>query len=352
MDWKHISLKTRALAREPLTLILMFFIFAGSLFTLVSFALVRDITITDEGKEIHVHTFSRRVDDVLQEGGITLHPKDLVSPSLDTSLPRIGSIDIVRAYPLIIDVDREVFVYWVREGSVEDILRETGVRLGALDEVTPGLNTETYSHMPISVTRVFKQEVRDEGILTHRIIKQPNAKMDKGLSRVIQRGYDGLREDVIEVTYEEGREVARDLLERIILKEQQDRIVEEGTNTQLAARGGRTISFLRAMYVSASAYAPLDPAAVEGMCFSGNRNVTATGARAVAGTGDEGSPYVIAVDPRVIPMGTKVYIQGYGYARALDRGSSIVGNRIDILFATRAQALRFGRRQLKIYILP
>ena len=345
-------MRMKTIKWEPLRLLLVFFIVTGSLFTVVSFSLARDIIINDDGKEFHVHTFSHRVSDVLEETGITLHPKDHVAPSLDTSLPRLGHIDIIRAYPLTIEVDGTSFVYWVREGRVEDILRETGICLGELDEVNRSLKMATYPQMLIQITRIFKQEIKEEGVLSHRVVTQQNDKMDKGFSRVTQRGHDGIREDIIEVTYEDGREVARDLIERTIIRNRQDKIVEEGSNTQLAARGGETLRFSRAMYVAATAYAPLDPEAVEGVCYSGDPTVTASGARAVAGTGEKDSPYVIAVDPRFIPMGSNVYIEGYGYAQALDRGSSMVGNRIDILLATREQALRFGRRQLKIYILP
>jgi 3D (Asp-Asp-Asp) domain-containing protein len=60
---------------------------------------------------------------------------------------------------------------------------------------------------------------------------------------------------------------------------------------------------------------------------------------------------VIAVDPRVIPLGTKVFVEGYGYAVAGDTGSSIKGNKIDVFFPTKAEAFRWGVRKVKIKIL-
>ena len=59
----------------------------------------------------------------------------------------------------------------------------------------------------------------------------------------------------------------------------------------------------------------------------------------------------IAVDPRVIPMGSKVYVEGYGYAIASDTGSAIKGNIIDVFFNTEAEALNWGRRNVKIRII-
>ncbi|MDN4606964.1 3D domain-containing protein [Sporosarcina highlanderae] len=60
---------------------------------------------------------------------------------------------------------------------------------------------------------------------------------------------------------------------------------------------------------------------------------------------------VIAVDPSVIPLGTKVYVEGYGYAIAGDTGGSIKGNKIDVFFPTKGEAYKWGRKDVKIKIL-
>lgn len=98
---------------------------------------------------------------------------------------------------------------------------------------------------------------------------------------------------------------------------------------ELVSRGGG-----RTLYVEATAYSPLDS-------DTGSR--TATGELLRRG--------LIAVDPAVIPLGTEVYIPGYGAARAADTGSSIRGNVIDIAFDTYEEAIAFGRRNLEIYVI-
>ncbi len=89
----------------------------------------------------------------------------------------------------------------------------------------------------------------------------------------------------------------------------------------------------------ATAYAPLDPDAVEGMCYSGNPYETATGARTTPGR-------TIATDPDVIPMGARVFIPGVGVRVAEDRGGLIKGNRLDLCMSSRAAALDYGRRRV------
>ena len=88
------------------------------------------------------------------------------------------------------------------------------------------------------------------------------------------------------------------------------------------------------VYVVATAYSAYDP---------GNTHHTARGTRVRKG--------VIAVDPSFIPLGTKVYIPGYGEAVAEDTGRSIRGNRIDIAFDSYEEALAFGRQDVELYII-
>lgn len=90
--------------------------------------------------------------------------------------------------------------------------------------------------------------------------------------------------------------------------------------------------------VTATAYTP---------SCSGCSGITATGVNV------KSNPHakVIAVDPRVIPLGTKVHIEGLGVYTAADTGGSIKGHRIDVLMASERAAIYFGRKQLKITIL-
>ena len=60
---------------------------------------------------------------------------------------------------------------------------------------------------------------------------------------------------------------------------------------------------------------------------------------------------LVATDPRIIPMGTRLYIEGYGYAIADDTGGAIRGHKIDLAVDTLAEAYQIGRRQMTVYIL-
>ena len=90
----------------------------------------------------------------------------------------------------------------------------------------------------------------------------------------------------------------------------------------------------------ATAYAPLDPRAVEGMCYSGDPAITASGAEVV--------PYLTAAAGPDIEFGTPVYVVGDGPRIVQDRGSRIGSGNIDLAVETREEALKFGRQPVKV----
>ncbi len=103
---------------------------------------------------------------------------------------------------------------------------------------------------------------------------------------------------------------------------------------QTLSRGGMPSSFSQVLNVVATAYSG-DGITASGSPTKRNPNGYST----------------IAVDPRVIPLGSKVYVEGYGYAIAEDIGGAIKGNRIDIFVTSESEAQSWGRRSVNVYIL-
>lgn len=98
----------------------------------------------------------------------------------------------------------------------------------------------------------------------------------------------------------------------------------------------RNIPSRNFLIMKATAYTPF-------YCGGRKDGRTATGIKAKRG--------IVAVDPEVIPLGTKLYIEGYGYAIAADTGGRIKGNRIDLCYDTEKEVKNFGVKRIKVYIL-
>lgn len=113
-----------------------------------------------------------------------------------------------------------------------------------------------------------------------------------------------------------------------------DGVVGRDTLAYMERAGSEPSRFSRSLLMSASAYTAYD---------DGNGSTTYRGHTLRRG--------LVAVDPGVIPLGTRLYIPGYGFAIADDIGGAIKGNRIDLAFESRGDALQFGRQRITVYIL-
>lgn len=160
-------------------------------------------------------------------------------------------------------------------------------------------------------------------------IRQRTDRLYQGQHRVLTYGVKGLLQIQTSCVYQ-GHTAIRHTTLRRVVKQPVNEVIEVGTAKRpivLSGRGDSSIVALKSLTVLATAY------------VSGGR--TATGVPA--------QPGVIAVDPRVIPLGTKLYIPGIGVVRAEDTGGAIIGDHIDICMATQAQADAWGARTIRIY---
>ncbi|HBQ26252.1 MAG TPA: hypothetical protein DD791_07650, partial [Syntrophomonas sp.] len=188
---------------------------------------------------------------------------------------------------------------------------------------------KTVPNQEIEVIRVTENEVKVEEPIPCGVERTSDNTLERGLTKTISAGKDGLTKNTVRITYHNGQEVKREVINSETLVEPKNRVIAMGTITAVS-RGNQLLNFREARYMEASAYT-----------YTGNR--TATGRNPEVG--------MVAVDPQVIPMGSRMYIEGYGFARAADTGGSIKGNRLDIFLEDRSQCLNWGRRTVKVYLL-
>lgn len=218
--------------------------------------------------------------------------------------------------------------------SVGDLLIDLGITLGDLDRTTPSLNTLLSDGMEVRVTRVTCQETVEEESIKSQTILLPAYDRRPSYSKVVSNGKDGLVRRVIETWTKEGEVTRRRVVSEKMIAAVADTVILQGARG-LPSRGG---SWRRPLRMEATAYDP-GPRS----CGRYADGYTANGTKAQKG--------VVAVDTRIIPFGTKLYIPGYGFAIAADRGSAIKGYKIDLCFNTYEEAIRFGRRRVEVYIL-
>ena len=156
--------------------------------------------------------------------------------------------------------------------------------------------------------------------------------LPKGIEEVVQEGAEGLDEVEEEVVYAAGNVVESRELSRNNISPMKPKVIRTGTlDTGSALPHGQVKQMIT---MEATAYLPTD---------GGGDGITATGVQAHHG--------IVAVDPNVIPLGTRLYIPGYGEAVAADTGGDIIGNRIDVVLEDYSSAIQFGRRTVEVYVL-
>lgn len=254
----------------------------------------------------------------------------LVSGSVVTAEAGKGT-----ATKVTIIADGTEWEYVTCQKSIKSVLNESGVTLNSKDIVYPSLASKLSSGMKIRVVRVVKQIVVKNVDIPFKTKTRFDPKSSSQEKTVISKGVPGQRQTKSLVTFKDGKMSSSKVLSSKVVKNPVHEVVSVSRSAFLTSRSGMRIASIRMV---ATAYDP-GPASC-GKWASGR---TANGMQAGYG--------VVAVDPRIIRLGTRLYVEGYGFCIAGDTGGAIRGNRIDLGFDTYSEAKRFGRRSVNVYIL-
>lgn len=298
----------------------------------------KQVKIVKDNEKETVWTTADTVAGLLKEQKIVLNDHDLISPKPQKPIKNKMKIDIhVAKHLTLVDGGNQQSV-WSTSTTVADFLTQQGIKLNELDRVEPSLTETMKENDLINVIRVEKVTDVVEEPVQFAVVTQKDANLEKGKEQTITEGIPGVISKQFEVILENGKEISRKLISENRVKEKQDKVVAVGTKeiALQVSRGGSSSG--KEFYVSATAYTA--------NC-NGCSGRTATGLNLHANPNAK----VIAVDPRIIPLGTKVYVDGYGYAVASDTGSSIKGFKIDVFFPSKADAYRWGSRKVMIKVL-
>ena len=253
--------------------------------------------------------------------------------------------------------------------TVGGALQAMGVKVDSLDRVTPLVQTPVYGGMKIRLVRVEARIVKRTTQVAPETRYQPTADIARGAKQTIDAGQSGLIEITERAWFKDGVPTQREFISRKMVRAPKSAVVALGTRSayvpsripyhnryasayRLASRGGsprdrmmgsaaptpdaKTFRAVRSITLIATGYSP-DPRE------NGGYTTTATGLPIGYGAA--------AVDPRVVPLGTKMYVEGYGYAFACDTGGAIKGHRIDLAYDSYRVANSKGRKKVKVWIL-
>ncbi|MGN0460108.1 MAG: G5 domain-containing protein [Ruminococcus sp.] len=311
------------------------------------------VTIDNKGEKTSVSMTRGTVKDALDKAGITLAEDEKVTPSLNSEVSEGTEIKISNSVSVDITLMGETASYEVPAGTVEDALASVGAVCDKNDKLNVGLNDKVYEDMDITLVKVTVKNETETQVVDYKTTVKKDSTMEKGTSEITRYGVEGSKTVTNRNTYEDGVLVSTKVVSSEVTKKPVNQIKVVGTKTTASDtfagssggagtfvdNSGNTVSYKKIITGSGTAYT-----AKAG-------SLTATGAKASVGG--------VAVNPNIIPYGSKMYITAsdgsyvYGYATAVDTGGALMDGSaiVDLFMDSYADCANFGRRDVTIYIL-
>jgi resuscitation-promoting factor RpfB len=322
----------RVFHRRKAVLFAVLGVFLGGLF--LWSAGVHAYVVNDAGSKTRIVVFhSISVSSILAKANTrSLRPEDVVTPDVAAVISH-GEIAIVRARPVTLTIDQTSETIYSTVGTVAELLADNGIKLNTEDKVSPDpADPVPYSDDVVVKRTTYAYTSKTEKIAYKRVYEK-NPFMEVGRSYISVMGQTGVLKKTIKVTKVAQQTVSSAVVKTQIIKPVVHEVYDVGT-ARLDLKPTRTYT------MSATAY-------------SNRRSTILDGKDHLYGYSGLWLHYgTCAVDRRLIPMGTVLYVEGYGYAVAADTGTSINGNCIDLFFNSYGDACNWGRRSVKVYVLP
>ena len=303
-----------------------------------------NIFVVLEGESRAIYNSSKNATtDFLAETELTL-PESKYFDMPESAENGIAVINILNKNIITATIDGEVRTLYAIEGiTISDLLADYGITLGPDDILSVPLDSSASDGLSFELKRVVFKTVEEFAEIPFSTKKRPSANLNRGTSKTVEDGKNGSKKRIFEVKTENGKEVSRKLISETVVTPPTDKIVEYGTKEVVnsgvvVTKSGERLEYKNVMKMTATAYTTERT----------SDKITATGKVAKVG--------LVAVDPKVIPLGSRLYITSsdgkswiYGTAVAADTG--VRGKKIDLFFDTYKECINFGRRSATVYIL-
>lgn len=315
-----------------------------------------DVIITENGSAQKIKIARGTVADALKKANIILNDTQSVTPPLTAQVSEDMIINIENGYKVEITADGKTENVVAPSGTVENALKALDYKLSKYDILNVDKKAEIKPDMKIKIQRVtYKQSTKTEEIAYDTVRKTSND-LEEGETKVKTEGKNGVKEITEKIKYIDGKKAETKIIDEKITKEPVDEVVlvgEEETSQTSAASfetkssgantftdsNGNKVAYSQVLTGSGTAYTA--PAGAG----------TATGVKAYLGG--------VAVNPNIIPYGSKLYIVStdgsfvYGYATAVDTGGALMDGSaiVDVFYPTYEECVNFGRRDVNIYVL-
>lgn len=337
-------------------------------------SLVMVDAFADSENTIELTTRKTTVSEFLSENNIELDEFDRLSMLMEDELYDEARLVIRKGRNFTLNIDGNIEIITTTKKTVRDAFEEAGISISDSDRVEPSLDSNIEPNMNIAVYRVLNETVTEETEIPYKTNKISDSSLAKGTTKVKVQGKNGLKRTVYSIVKENGVETNREIVEETIVREPVTHEVLVGTKVAKKETSKTTSSSKKTEKANTSSTQKTEAATTpasgtvttnSGKSFSYSKKFTVSATAYTDSSGNKTASGrtpqygVIAVDPKVIPLGTKLYVEStddgkswtYGYCVAGDTGGAIKGNKIDLFFNSKGECLQFGRRNAIVYVL-
>jgi len=200
------------------------------------------ISVNDNGLNFISKTQGQTVEKWLTENKIVLGEQDKIIPSRENKIFSGMNLQIKRALKIKIEVDGKTLDAYTLQNNIADALSENNVVLGRLDKVEPDKNFPPQKNLKITVTRINVEEKVIPEDIDFPIVTKPDNKLGWREEKIQEPGKKGIREVKYKITYKNGKEISRVVLEKNITQKPVTQTIVKGTYMELgkAAKGQGT----------------------------------------------------------------------------------------------------------------
>ena len=331
---------------------------------------VKKVTVKRDGVSAQIETFDNTVEEVIGETGVVLAEHDRVIPDAKAQISDDATVVVERGMEVtVVDGKKEPEKVIAYEGTVGDLLEDQEIEVTKTDEVSAPQETRVVQGMTVQIDRITKeQKTRTQEVPFETEYKE-SSDLYIGEEKVTQEGANGVRTIVEEVVYKNGEETNRSVISDTVTTAPVNRVIAKGTKETPAPVAQTQPAPVQTPVQEPAKEPEQEPAPQEEPAQDANTvtlpngdvvhcsNVingtstayTHTGSRTATGVWP--AVGTISVDPKVIPLGSRLYVTGYGYGIAQDTGGAIKGNIVDVFFDTEQECINWGRRGVTIYVL-
>lgn len=315
-----------------------------------------EVILDVDGTEFAIVSYAKTVEELVEDEDL-IKENAYIDIDLDTKIEKGMEIQVRNPKLYTIDVNGALTEITSVHTEVRKILEDAGVEIGKDDYTNPGLNEEVPARTNIEYFFVEIVEDVKEDAIPFEEVKKENANLEKGKVRNVQEGKEGLKRTEIERRFVNGNLVESTILSEEVVTEAVNHIDEIGTKVpKPVITATRSTGKSQPSRANARGIITMNASAYD-LSFQSTGKRPGDRGYGITASGTKVRPGVVSVDPRVIPLGTKLYIESldgrpdYGHAVAEDTGGAIKGNKIDLFFSSRSAALNFGRRNVRVHIL-